>query len=119
MDSNSIKQRSRRTREEAAEWFVELREGSVDASDRHAFSAWLRSSPENIQAFLEIAALWMDVPVAVDATSIDVEALIAYVGNEATTEPVRAWYKYAFGSFFFWFIFGPAWSMVFFRRGAA
>ncbi len=44
------------------------------------------------------------------------EALIAYVGNDAVTQPLQAWYKFGFGCVFFWFIFGPAWSLVFFRR---
>ena len=46
------------------------------------------------------------------------EALIAYVGNEAITNPLLAWHKFGFGCVFFWFIFGPAWSLVFFRREA-
>ncbi len=47
-----------------------------------------------------------------------IEALIAYIGNDAATQPLRVWHKYGFGCVFFWFIFGPAWSLVFFRRGA-
>lgn len=47
-----------------------------------------------------------------------VEGLIAYVGNDAITNPLRAWYKFGFGCVFFWFIFGPAWSLVFLRREA-
>ena len=47
-----------------------------------------------------------------------IEALTAYVGNETITQPLRIWYKYGFGCVFFWFIFGPAWSLVFFRRNA-
>ncbi|ROZ75387.1 hypothetical protein [Ramlibacter sp. WS9] len=46
------------------------------------------------------------------------EALIAYVGNDAITNPLQAWYKFGFGCVFFWFIFGPVWSLVFFRREA-
>lgn len=45
-----------------------------------------------------------------------IEGLMAYVGNEAITEPLSVWYKYGFGCVFLWFIFGPAWSLVFFRR---
>lgn len=45
-----------------------------------------------------------------------IEALIAYVGNDAVTQPLHAWHKFGFGCVFFWFIFGPAWSLVFFRR---
>jgi hypothetical protein len=45
-------------------------------------------------------------------------ALIAYVEDDAITDPLRVWTKFGFGSVFLWFIFGPAWSLVFFRREA-
>lgn len=47
-----------------------------------------------------------------------IEALTSYVGDDAVTAPLGAWYQYGFGCVFFWFIFGPAWSLVFFQRGA-
>lgn len=47
------------------------------------------------------------------------ETLIAFAGNDAITQPLRAWYKFGLGSVFFWFIFGPAWSLAFFRRETA
>jgi hypothetical protein len=47
-----------------------------------------------------------------------IEALIAYVGNDTVTQPLNAWHRHAFGCVFFWFIFGPLWSLVFFRREA-
>lgn len=47
-----------------------------------------------------------------------IEALTAYVGNEAVTQPLREWHRYGLGSIFVWFIFGPAWSLLFFRREA-
>jgi len=46
------------------------------------------------------------------------EALIFYVASDAVTTPLLAWYRYGFGCIVFWFIFGPAWSLVFFRRQA-
>jgi hypothetical protein len=45
-----------------------------------------------------------------------IEALIAYVGDDAITQPLYAWHKFGFGCVLFWLIFGPAWSLVFFRR---
>ena len=45
-----------------------------------------------------------------------IEALIAFVGNQAIEQPLRAWYHFGVGSIFFWFVFGPAWSLLFFRR---
>lgn len=47
-----------------------------------------------------------------------IEALIAYVGNDAVTQSLRVWYTHGFACIFFWFVFGPAWSLVFFRRSA-
>ena len=44
--------------QEAAEWFVEFRTGEVDAASRAQFDAWVRSSPEHLRAYLEIAAIW-------------------------------------------------------------
>jgi hypothetical protein len=38
------------------------------------------------------------------------------VGDDAITQPLRDWYRFGFGSVVLWFIFGPVWSVVFFRR---
>jgi transmembrane sensor len=43
---------------EAAQWFVEFRAGDVDAAGRVKFDAWLRTSPEHMRAYLELAAIW-------------------------------------------------------------
>jgi hypothetical protein len=43
-------------------------------------------------------------------------ALIAYVDNDAITQPLHQWFRIALGSVFLWFVFGPVWSVVFFRR---
>lgn len=44
--------------EEASEWLVEFRTGDIDISDRKKFNAWLRTSPEHMRAYLELAAIW-------------------------------------------------------------
>lgn len=62
--------------------------------------------------------LWLRCIVAWIITIVLLSALIAYVGNEALTEPLHQWFRIAFGSVVLWFIFGPAWSLVFFRREA-
>lgn len=46
------------------------------------------------------------------------EALILYVANDAVTTPLLAWYRYGLGCIVFWFVFGPAWSLVFSWRRA-
>jgi transmembrane sensor len=49
---------NRQIYEEASEWIVELRAGDVDHGARERLDAWLRTSPQHIQAFLELAGLW-------------------------------------------------------------
>lgn len=44
------------------------------------------------------------------------EALIFYVASDAVSAPLLAWYRYGLGCIVFWFIFGPAWSLIFFQR---
>ena len=69
--------------EEAAEWLVELRTDDLDASGRQAFDAWVRSSPEHLRAFLEMAAIWNE-GIALDAQrEFDVDALTARVRAES------------------------------------
>src|SRR5262249_43533787 len=68
--------------DEAAEWFVDFREGELDAAGQKAFSQWLRRSPEHITAYMEVAAFWADVPNIAVKEDIDVPALIAYARAE-------------------------------------
>lgn len=49
---------NRQIYEEASEWIVELRAGEVDHGARERLDAWLRASPQHVQAFLELAGLW-------------------------------------------------------------
>jgi ferric-dicitrate binding protein FerR (iron transport regulator) len=49
---------NRQIYEEASEWIVELGAGDVDQGARERLDAWLRTSPQHIQAFLELAGLW-------------------------------------------------------------
>jgi ferric-dicitrate binding protein FerR (iron transport regulator) len=46
--------------EEACSWLVDLNESESDLSTRRKFDAWLRRSPENIRAYLEVSAFWED-----------------------------------------------------------
>lgn len=43
--------------EEAAEWLVCLREGSLSGGDRLEYVRWLKQSPEHVRAILELASL--------------------------------------------------------------
>jgi transmembrane sensor len=76
--------------EEAAEWFVEFRLGSVDLTARRAFAAWVRSSPEHLRAFLEIAAIWNEGSQLDSRRELDLEKLMARVGAEGNVVPINA-----------------------------
>jgi ferric-dicitrate binding protein FerR (iron transport regulator) len=47
---------------EASVWFIEFRAGDVNGDARVRFIEWLRRSPEHIQAYLEIAGVWAELP---------------------------------------------------------
>jgi transmembrane sensor len=62
---------------EASDWFVDFRVGDVDSATCRNFNAWLRKSPENVRAYVEIAAIWNE-GVSLDAQRrFSVEDLIA------------------------------------------
>lgn len=76
--------------EEASTWFVELSEGGASAAAREAFAAWLRASPENVRAFLQISAVWEDAPRLSEGSSADIDALLARVLSETNVVPLDA-----------------------------
>ena len=43
---------------EAAAWLIEFRSGDIDVAGRKEFYDWLRTSPEHMRAYLELAAVW-------------------------------------------------------------
>ncbi|HEX7114218.1 MAG TPA: FecR family protein [Steroidobacter sp.] len=68
--------------DEAAHWFVDFREGEVDAKRREQFNAWLRRSPEHIRAYIEVSAFWADVPLLMSGREVSIDELIAYAESE-------------------------------------
>jgi len=62
---------------EACEWFVEFRSGDELPGTRDRFDKWLRQSPENIQAYLEVATAWSDLPTQDPRGRLDIDALVA------------------------------------------
>ncbi len=63
-------------------------------------------------------ALWFRSIVAWIITLTLLMALIAYINDKPRTQELEAWFQIAFGSVFIWFVFGPLWRLVFFRRQA-
>lgn len=75
---------------EANEWWVNFREDDVDAAGKLRFNAWLKKSPEHIRAYMEVAALWSDIPQLAADIEADVETVVAYArsqGNVASIKP--------------------------------
>ena len=68
---------------EASAWFIEFRAGDVTGTARVQFIEWLRRSPEHIQAYLEVAGAWAELPASDPSGKIDVDALIARARTEA------------------------------------
>lgn len=62
--------------EEASTWFVDFRVGDVDGHRRQEFHEWLRRSPEHIQAYLDIAMAYAELPAPGGAGEIDIQALV-------------------------------------------
>ena len=63
-------------------------------------------------------ALWGRCLIAAAITVALIAALIAFVGDPAATQALQEWYRIASGCVILWFVFGPAWSMVFFKNEA-
>jgi transmembrane sensor len=61
---------------EACAWFIEFRAGEATATTRERFDQWLRHSPEHIQAYLEVAAAWSELPTSDSQGRIDIDTLL-------------------------------------------
>jgi hypothetical protein len=60
--------------------------------------------------------LWLRCIVAASATLVLLFAMIAFVDNDPITNALHEWFRIAIGCVFFWFVFGPVWTALFFRR---
>lgn len=62
--------------EQAADWFVRLRDGTPSTQDREAFTQWLLDSPIHMQEYLAIAQLYGDLAHVDPNKEIDIESLL-------------------------------------------
>ena len=69
--------------QEAAEWFVMNRGGSISVEDRAAFSAWLKTSPLHVEEYLKTATLSRDLHAVTHGLDADIDALILEAGSES------------------------------------
>jgi transmembrane sensor len=74
--------------EQATDWLIKHREGGLDPRDKSRFDIWLRESPRHVQAYLEMSALWEDIP-GLDASDNPTSAeLIARARTEDNVYPL-------------------------------
>jgi transmembrane sensor len=62
--------------DQAADWFVQNREGPLDREARAEFTAWLKASPLHIEEYLGIAAMARDFTAATDDPDLALESLL-------------------------------------------
>ena len=91
----------------------------ADARFAHRFAAGAPPAKAPSRGFAAVRyelKLWLRSVVAWMITIVLLYALIAFVDNEAVTQTLSEWFRIAFGGIVLWFVFGPLWSLVFFRR---
>lgn len=77
MKSSNRKQLNAQIYSEASDWLIEFRSGDIDAAGRKEFYDWLRTSPEHMRAYLELAAIWNEGAALDEQRVFDDTALMA------------------------------------------
>lgn len=73
--------------EEASDWIVKHRSGSLDTREKHAFDLWLRRSPLHMHAYLEMSSIWESLS-ALDSGGIPcADVLIAQARADSSVVP--------------------------------
>ena len=78
----------RRIAEQAAEWYLDQREG-LDAAQRLRFLDWLRQSPLHVSEYIGMARLHGDLGAAAALDALDTAALVELAATERAVVPLR------------------------------
>jgi transmembrane sensor len=73
---NTTLKPSREMIAEASAWLIEFRTGNPGQAERDRFNAWLRTSPQHIQAYFEVAAAWSELPDSDPEGRIDIQKMM-------------------------------------------
>jgi transmembrane sensor len=73
---NNVAKPSREIIVQASAWLIEFRTDEPTPAQRDEFNAWLCTSPQHIQAYLEVAGAWSELPDNDPEGRIDIEAMI-------------------------------------------
>jgi transmembrane sensor len=76
-------------REAAAQWLIEFDTDAPDVASRRQLVAWLRTSPEHINAYLNVLALWEDAQRYDLQRRLDIDALVALARADRTITDLR------------------------------
>lgn len=76
--------------DEASEWFVTLRDRNADPGAQDRFMDWLRRSPEHVEAYLGIVALWSDVSAIGTAPDTEAATLIGRARADNNVFPMAS-----------------------------
>lgn len=78
-------------RDEAIAWLIGFCESEIDAHGRERFGRWLKASPENIQAYLQVSAFWEAAGRLNSAPKLQIDELVRRAAAETNVlklEPV-------------------------------
>ena len=78
----------RRLTEEAATWYLTMRE-DVDSRTQDRFSGWLRRSPQHVAEYLAVAQLHGDMRAAAEMDTAPVASLRELAASEPNVVPLR------------------------------
>jgi transmembrane sensor len=62
--------------EQAGEWFAMHRASALDATERRAFAAWIKTSPLHVEEYLGVALVARDLPAATDDPEMSLESVL-------------------------------------------
>lgn len=91
----------------------------ADARFAHRFAGGVAPAPAPTRGWPAVRyelRLWLRSVIAWAITLALLSALVAFIDNREQTEALEPWFRFAGGGVILWFLFGPAWSLVFFRR---
>lgn len=79
-------------RDEAISWLIGFCEGEIDADGRERFERWLKASPEYVQAYLQVSALWQAAGRLNSARRLQIDELVQRAAAEVNVlkfEPIE------------------------------
>lgn len=74
--------------EEATHWLIKHRAADLNPQEKREFDVWLRESPQHVRAYLEMSAVWEDLPLLEPSWNPPPDQLIARARGEGNIYPL-------------------------------